>query len=361
MMLPRLCQQNPIESVNFLECLGGFVGGSPPIQQLYRQIHTISNHNFPVLILGESGTGKELVARLIHDQTPRRPEPFAPIDCSALVPTLIESELFGHVRGAFTGADHGRIGLMQAASGGTLFLDEIGELPLYCQAKLLRALQEREIRPVGSTQSIHIDLRVIAATNRNLESDVKAGRFRQDLYFRLNVLQIKLPALRDRQGDIPLLVDSFLKKFADLGSSIRSVSEEAMRCLLSYSWPGNVRELENAIEHALALGDGPTMEATDLPLSLQSSSLQSSSLHPSYLQNDPRWQVFPEGDELFSLYEIERRAIFSALDKTHGDKLAAAHMLHIGKTTLYRKLKEYGAKARHATSLVPAAIEKFGS
>jgi two-component system response regulator HydG len=197
-MSSRICPQNPIESADFLDRLGGFVGASPSIQQLYRQIQTVSHHNFPILILGESGTGKELVARLIHDQTPRRPQPFAPVDCSALVPTLIESELFGHVRGAFTGADRSRIGLLQAASGGTLFLDEVGELPLHCQAKLLRALQEREIRPVGSTELIPIDVRVIAATNRNLESEIKAGRFRQDLYFRLNVLQIKLPALRDR-------------------------------------------------------------------------------------------------------------------------------------------------------------------
>jgi two-component system response regulator HydG len=337
-MSSRICPQNPIETVSFLDRLGGFVGASPSIQQLYRQIQTVSHHNFPILILGESGTGKELVARLIHDQTPRRPQPFAPVDCSALVPTLIESELFGHVRGAFTGADRSRIGLLQAASGGTLFLDEVGELPLHCQAKLLRALQEREIRPVGSTELIPIDVRVIAATNRNLESEIKAGRFRQDLYFRLNVLQIKLPALRDRQGDIPLLVDSFLQKFADLASSTRSVSEDAMRCLLAYSWPGNVRELENAIEHALALGDGPTVEVIDLPLSLQ---------------NAPFRQVFPEESELFSLYEIERRAIFRALTKTHGDRLAAAQILHIGKTTLYRKLKEYSAEPQHVTHLSP--------
>ena len=324
-------QHNSIQSSDSREHFGGFVGASPSIQRVYRQIQIVSHHNFPVLILGESGTGKELAARLIHDLTPRRLQPFAPVDCGALVPTLIESELFGHARGAFTGAERSRIGLLQAASGGTLFLDEIGELPLHCQAKLLRALQEREVRPVGATERVHIDVRVIAATNRNLESEVKAGHFRQDLYFRLNVLQITLPPLRDHKSDIPLLVNSFLEKFADLQSSIHSVSEEAMRCLLSYSWPGNVRELENAIEHALVLGAGSAVQVMDLPSSLQGA---------------PSCQTFHEGNETLSLYEIERRAIFSALNRTNGDRIAAAQILHIGKTTLYRKLKEYSAKAR---------------
>jgi DNA-binding NtrC family response regulator len=330
---PPFRQPDSVESVGPREHLGGFIGASPSIQQVYRQIQIVSHHNFPVLILGESGTGKELAARLIHDLTPRRPRPFAPVDCGALVPTLIETELFGYAKGAFTGAQHSRIGLLEAASGGTLFLDEIGELPLHCQAKLLRALQEREVRPVGSTERIRIDVRVIAATNRNLETDVKKGHFRQDLYFRLNVLQIKLPSLRDHKCDIPLLVNSFLEKFGHLHSSIRSVSEEAMRCLLSYSWPGNVRELENAIEHALALGAGSAVQVTDLP---------------SSLQGVPCWQAFPNEDELFSLYEIERRAIFSALIKTSGDKIEAARILHIGKTTLYRKLKEYSARSPSA-------------
>lgn len=248
---------------------GGFVGASPLIQQVYRQIQIVSHHDSPVLIFGESGTGKELAARLIHELTPRRMRPFAPVDCSALVPALIESEFFGYVRGAFTGAEHPRIGLLQAASGGTLFLDEIGELPLDCQAKWLQALQEREVPPVGATERIHIDVRVIAATNRDLESEVKAGRFRQELYFRLNVLQIKLPPLRDRQSDIPLLVNSFLAKYQDLQPSISTVSEEAMQRLMSYSWPGNVRALENAVEHALALGVGPTIEVGDLPSEIQ--------------------------------------------------------------------------------------------
>jgi DNA-binding NtrC family response regulator len=260
-----LPEPHSTESVDSREHFGGFVGVSPSIQKVYRQIQIVSHHNFPVLILGESGTGKELAARLIHDLTPRRLRPFAPVDCGALVPTLIESELFGHARGAFTGAERSRIGLLQAASGGTLFLDEIGELPLHCQAKLLRALQEREVRPVGATERIHIDVRVIAATNRNLESEVEAGNFRRDLYFQLNIHQIELPPLRDHRSDIPLLLNSFLAMYEDLQPSIRTVSEDAMRCLMSHNWPGNVRELENAIEQALALGAGPIIEVGDLP------------------------------------------------------------------------------------------------
>lgn len=307
---------------------GDFIGACPAIQKIYARINRASQFDFPVLVLGESGTGKELVARAIHSQGQRRSCPFVPIDCAALVPTLVETELFGYAKGAFTGAQHSRIGLLEAANGGTVFLDEIGELPLHCQSKLLRTLQEREIRPVGATERLHIDLRVIAATNRNLESEVKSGTFRQDLFFRLNILQIELPALRDRKSDIPLLVNSFLFKYGDLQPLIHSVSEDAMRFLMSYNWPGNIRELEHAIEHALALGAGPAIEIDDLPFALQSFS-ESASL--------------PSASETFSLAELRRRAIFQALSKTHGDKLAAARLLHIGKTTLYRKLKEYGA------------------
>jgi transcriptional regulator with PAS, ATPase and Fis domain len=328
---PSPLQLNSVELTGSRDRLGGLLGASRSIQQVYRQIEIVSHHNFPVLLIGESGTGKEIAARLIHGLAACQPRPFSPVDCGALAPTLIESELFGYVKGAFTGAEHSRMGLLQAANGGTLFLDEIGELPLHCQAKLMRALQEREVRPVGGIERIRIDARVIAATNRNLELEVKTGHFRQDLYFRLNVLQINLPALRDHKSDIPLLIDSFLEKFSDLQSSVRSVSEEAMRCLLSYSWPGNVRELENAIEHALALGEGSIVQLCDLPSSLQKAS---------------SWQTFSETTELLTLYEIERRAILNALNKTKGDRMAAAHLLHIGKTTLYRKLKEYAAIGR---------------
>jgi DNA-binding NtrC family response regulator len=308
---------------------GGLIGVSERMQRVYKMIQKVSQHEYPVLILGESGTGKELVARSIHFSGPRKDRPFAPVDCSSLVPTLIESELFGYVKGAFTGAQHGKQGLLEAAQGGTLFLDEIGDMPVDLQAKLLRALQEHEVKPVGSTERRRIDIRVIAATNRDLDAAVRAGTFRQDLYFRLNVVQVKLPPLRERKSDIPLLVMSFLEKFSDPQRSGRTVSEEAMRRLIAYDWPGNVRELENAIERAVALGSGPLLQVADLPSNLQYSASERA----------------PEKDELLPLEELERRAILRTLRETSGDKMAAARILGIGKTTLYRKLKQYHMEA----------------
>ncbi len=307
----------------------GLIGLSPKMQRVYRLIEKVSQHNYPVLILGESGTGKELVARSIHFSGLRRTRPFVPVDCTALVPTLIESELFGYVKGAFTGAVHSKQGLMETAGNGTLFLDEIGDLPFDLQAKLLRALQEREIRPVGSTDRISISTRIIAATNRDLETAVRQGHFRQDLFFRLNVVQIKIPPLRDRKSDIPFLVNSFLEKFSDSESPARTISEDALARLVSYDWPGNVRELENAIERAIALGSGPILHVGDLPTNLQYGSSERIS----------------SNDELVPLDELERRAILRALRESSGDKLAAARLLGIGKTTLYRKLKQYGAQS----------------
>ena len=309
---------------------GGLIGVSSKMQRVYRLIEKVSQHNYPVLILGESGTGKELVARSIHFLGPRRTNPFVPVDCSTLVPTLIESELFGYVKGAFTGALHSKTGLMEAAGDGTLFLDEIGDLPVDLQAKLLRVLQEKEVKPVGSTERVPISTRIIAATNRDLETAVRQGQFRQDLYFRLNVVQIKLPPLRERKSDIPLLVNSFLEKFSDSDGNARTISEDAMARLLAYDWPGNVRELENAIERAVALGSGPILHAGDLPSNLQYGT----------------GERMPQNDELLPLDELERRAIFRALRDAGGDKLAAARLLGIGKTTLYRKLKQYEAESK---------------
>src|SRR5256712_7662118 len=208
---------------------GGMVGVSAKMQRVYKMIEKVSQHSYPVLLLGESGTGKEMVARSIHFSGPRREKPFVPVDCSSLVSTLIESELFGYVKGAFTGALHSRQGLLEAADQGTLFLDEIGDLPVDLQAKLLRVLQEREVKPVGAIERININVRVIAATNRDLEVAIRSGGFRQDLYFRLNVAQIKLPPLRERKSDIPLLLNSFLEKFCDPERTVRTISEEAMR------------------------------------------------------------------------------------------------------------------------------------
>jgi two-component system response regulator HydG len=323
----HLDQENRIlrEQLRSRPGFGGLIGVSMKMQRVYRLIERVSQHNYPVLILGESGTGKELVARSIHFLGARRQKTFVPVDCSSLAPTLIESELFGYVKGAFTGAQQNKKGLLESADDGTLFLDEIGDLPVDMQAKLLRALQEREVKPVGSNDRIPLKARIMAATNRDLEAFIRAGTFRQDLYFRLNVVQIKIPPLRDRKTDIPLLVSAFLEKFADADHPPWTITDEAMRRLIAYDWPGNVRELENAIERAVALGSGPVVTLNDLPSNLQFAAPE----HP------------PAEDELVPLEMMERRAIFRALRETRGDRLAAARLLRIGKTTLYRKLKEY--------------------
>lgn len=333
MLLKRLVDRLELETENRVlreqlrtkPGFGGLVGSSAKMQRVYKLILKVSQSRYPVLIVGESGTGKELVARSIHYTGPLRERSFLPIECSALVPTLVESELFGYVRGAFTGAVRSKEGLLEAAQGGTIFFDEIAELSSELQAKLLRFLQEKEIRPVGSTRSTQVDVRVIAASNQDVQALVREGRFRKDLYYRLNVVTIKLPPLRERRSDLPLLVSHFLEKFADSARPVRGVSEEVMARFLAYDWPGNVRELENAIERAMALGSGPVIETADLPTTLQ---------HPTS-------DLPPQSDELVPLQEMERRAILRAVGECHGDKLQAARLLGIGKTTLYRKLKEY--------------------
>jgi two-component system response regulator HydG len=303
-----------------------FVCASPQMQHLCEVIKKLSQQTHRILILGESGTGKEMVAQAIHSWGPRAQKPFVPVDCASLTPTLAESELFGHVKGAFTGADNSKRGLLQAANEGTIFLDEIGELPMTLQAKLLRVLQEKEIRPVGSTERIPIHARVIAATNRDLEAGIRMGTFRQDLYFRLNVVQIRLPALREHKADIPLLAAYFMGKFSDPLHTVQAISEDALMRLMDYDWPGNVRELENAIECAVALGSDAILQVGDFP-----PTLQYAAVHP-----------VPGNDKPMRLEEIERRAIFQALEETGDDKLKVARLLGIGKTTLYRKLKGYG-------------------
>jgi transcriptional regulator with PAS, ATPase and Fis domain len=305
--------------------LGELIGESTPMRRLYELIERVSNNTSPVLLQGETGTGKELVARSIHLRGPRREKAFVPVDCSGLAPMLVESELFGHIRGAFTGADYLKQGLFKVANGGTILLDEIGELSMYLQAKLLRALQEKEIRPVGSTLRIPIDVRVIAATNRDLEAGVRAGTFRQDLFYRLNVVQIRLPALRERKIDIPLLVADFLQKFSDPKLPVRAISNDALGRLMAYDWPGNIRELQNAIERAVALSSNNVLTVDDLEPVPDASVLLD----------------VTDANELVPLAEMERRAIMHALQQTDGDKLAAARLLGIGKTTLYRKLQEY--------------------
>jgi two-component system response regulator HydG len=247
------------------------------------------------------------------------------------VPSLIESELFGYVKGAFTGANKSKDGLLTVADGGTIFLDEIGELPVDLQSKLLRALQEKEIRPVGGTKPIPIDVRVLAATNRDLETAVQQGTFRRDLYFRLNVLSLRMPSLRQRKQDIPLLVGHFLERQARSSGVQRNISDDALKLMLNYDWPGNVRELENCIERACALVSAATIHTGDLPTAIRNWKEQSHAATP-----------VSASQGIVPISEIEKQAILSAINQLHGDKLEAARLLGIGKTTLYRKLKEYG-------------------
>jgi two-component system response regulator HydG len=300
------------------------------MEKLFRIIAKTGQSTHPVLILGESGTGKEMVAKAIHTAGPLRNRPFIPVDCGSLVPTLIESELFGHVRGAFTGATGPKDGLLAIAEGGTVFLDEIGELPIDLQAKLLRAIQEKEIRPVGGTRQVPINVRILGATNRDLEQAVAEGTFRRDLYFRLNVLTLRIPPLRERRQDIPLLVAHFLERTGREAGTEKTISDEALKLLLNYDWPGNVRELENALGRACVVSSETELQIRDLP---------------TQLTGAPQSLTIAPTNGVISISEMEKRSIFNALAQTGGDKMRAARMLGIGKTTLYRKLKEYGAQA----------------
>ena len=305
---------------------GNIIGRAPEMDKLYRMIGKAAQSAHPVLILGETGTGKEMVARAIHNSGPFRDKPFVPVDCGSLIPTLIESELFGYVKGAFTGATQSKPGLLAIAEGGTVFLDEVGELSVDLQAKLLRALQEKEIRPVGSTKQVPISVRILAATNRDLEQAVAQGQFRRDLYFRLNVLSLRLPPLRERPQDIPLLAATFLERLSRASEKAHQLSDGAMKALLDYDWPGNIRELENCIEGCCAMNSGPVIHAADLPSSIVGKPAQHVSRGP---------------ESIASIADLEKRAILGAIAQLHGDKMAAASLLGIGKTTLYRKLKAY--------------------
>ena len=307
------------------------VGAAPEMEKLYRIIAKVATSTHPVLIHGEVGTGKEVVARAIHDSGPLHDKPFLPVDCGALPMSGIESELFGHVKGAFPGATATKQGLLEMARGGTLLLEDIGELPLDIQTKLLRALQEKEIRPLGSTRRVPVDVRILAATERDLEAACEEGSFRKDLFLRLNVVSLRIPPLRDRKQDIPLLVGHFLEKLSHGGPVERSISDEALRRLLAYDWPGNVRELESCLERACALSSGPVIHLADLPTALHNAEML-----------EPEPVPATRGPQIVPLADLEREAIFSAIRVLNGDKLEAARRLGIGKTTLYRKLKEYG-------------------
>jgi len=315
------------ERVNTEMDLNGIVGSSAKIQDLLRMIARLKDTRTPVLITGESGTGKELVARAIHFRGQYGKRPFVAVDCGSLVPTLIESELFGYEKGAFTGAAKSKEGLFESANGGTIFLDEIGELPLEMQAKLLRVLQEKEVRPVGSNNKIKVDVRVIAATNRDLEAAYREGTFRKDLYFRLNVVTVHLPPLRERKADIPALVHWFSNRFAP-GLAIQ-ITQAAMRDMLQYEWPGNVRELENCIERAVALGSQNVIDVHDLPPAIR------------LLSDDEEVTVASEPMNSTDLEELERETIMRVFEQTKGDKALTGRMLGISRATLYRKLKRY--------------------
>jgi DNA-binding NtrC family response regulator len=326
------------EKLRLSEGSGAMIGRSPAMEKLYRILSKAALSTHPVLILGESGTGKELVARTIHASGPNPQKPFLPVDCSSIVPTLIESELFGYVKGAFTGAIRSKDGLMVSAESGTVFLDEIGELSLDMQAKLLRALQEKEVRPVGATHRVPIKARIVAATNRDLAAMVESGGFRKDLFYRLNVVNLRLPPLRNRTEDVPLLIAHFLEKISREHRRKFSLSDEALRAMMRYEWPGNVRELEHSIERGSAFSSGPEIQLGDLPTAVLNRGLEAQRAvdgHCEFAPGDPAPAVIP-------LAEMERAEILKAIRLLKGDKLQAAKLLGIGKTTLYRKLKEYG-------------------
>ncbi len=310
------------------------LGDSPPMQQIRGTIVKLARSQAPVYICGESGTGKELIARLIHDKGPRRERPFVPVNCGAIPSELMESEFFGHKKGSFTGATGDRQGLFQAAQGGTLFLDEVADLPAHMQVKLLRAIQEKAVRPVGSAREEPIDVRILSATHHDLGELVDEGRFRQDLYYRINVIRLRAPSLRERPDDIPLLVDHVLERLCDSGAPNVRLTPDAVRTLQCYRFPGNVRELENVLERALTLSEGTEITAEDLQLPVEG------------MMTAPAGPATPEPSEDFELEsymdDIERNVINRALEKAGNNKTAAAQLLGISFRALRYRLKKLG-------------------
>jgi DNA-binding NtrC family response regulator len=306
---------------------GEIIGTSPRMQEIYQVIDAVSQNKSNVLLSGENGTGKELVARTIHHKGPLAGKPFLAINCGALSETLLESQLFGHRKGSFTGAIEDHEGVFQAADGGTLFLDEISEIPLALQVKFLRAIQEKEVTPLGSTRPVRVDVRIIAATNRDLEDAVKQGTFRTDLFYRLNVVPLHLPPLRERREDIPSLVEHFIQEFSRIYDvTPKQVTPEAMQRIVAYAWPGNIRELQNAIERAFALSPQPEITLQDLPPAVAPRPAAASA----------------QADEPLPLEEVEKRSIVAALRRAGGNKKEAARILGIDRQRLYRKIEKYG-------------------
>jgi len=312
-----------------LHGFGELIGESAPMKETYRVLNTVAGNKSTVLVSGESGTGKELVARTIHERGALAAHPFVAINCAGLSETLLDSQLFGHRRGAFTGAVHDHDGVFRAAEGGTLFLDEVAEIPLSLQAKFLRAVEQREVTPLGASLPVPVDVRLIAATNRDLEGEVRAGRFRQDLYYRLNVVHLALPPLRARPEDIPLLAEHFLRRFSrEYQVAAKRLAAEVMERLRTYAWPGNVRELQNTIERAFALAAAETITLDDLPAAVRG--LPSPDAPAVDLSDVP------------TLEEAERRLFAAALRKSGGNKNEAARLLGIDRQRLYRKIEKYG-------------------
>ena len=320
---------------------GGLLGRSPVMIGLYKEIARVAPTRSTILIAGESGAGKELVARSIHQHSTRSGGSFVAINCGALTETLLEAELFGHVRGSFTGAIGDRKGLWEEAAGGTLFLDEVGETSPSFQVKLLRALQEGEIRRVGSSRATQVDARILAATNRNLEQEVKSGKFREDLFYRLSVVTLRVPALKERRTDIPLLAERFLAMVLDReGHKQLTLSEETIRTLVAYNWPGNVRELESAIEYAVLHARGHAIAPEDLPEKLQSAQVRTAA-------RSPLSALF---EDLPVLDELERRYLLYVLEVAGGNRTRAAEILGIDRRTLYRMIDRYGIDTSVAIS-----------
>ena len=328
------------------------IGQSPRMRSVYRMVDKIAASTATVMINGESGTGKELIAQSIHQRSDRADKPFVAINCGAIPETLLESQLFGHVKGSYTGADRDHDGFCRQAEGGTIFLDEIGETPHTIQVKLLRMLQEREIYPVGSSSPVKVDLRVIAATNRDLEEEIARGNFRTDLYYRLNVIPLNLPALRERVEDIPLLADHFLKRTCpDYKGSLGSILDEnALRALQAYEWPGNVRELENVIERASIMRDGDRITVRDLPAELTGA--EGGGDLPA-----PKLAV----GSLVTLEELEKTHILAVLEASGGARKQTSEILGINASTLYRKLKKYGVQDEDSDEAAEAGDEVPGA
>lgn len=322
------------------------VGESPAIQNIFKTIEKVSQADSTVLLFGESGTGKELVARAIQQGSARAEKPFVVINCGAIPADLLEAELFGHVKGAFTGATQNRVGRFELAHGGTLFLDEVGEIPLHLQVKLLRVLQNYQFEPVGSSRTVNVDVRIIAATNKDLEEAVQKKEFREDLYYRLNVIPVKIPSLRERRSDIPLLVTHFLEKFNSVtGHSVEPLSGQIMDALFSYDWPGNIRELENLMERLVILKGQGSVDLADLPHRIFQKFVETQPEGAGALAEweFPRMVLPPAGLDLKAIVTaFENHLVDQALARTHGNKNRASELLSMNRTTLVEKLRKRG-------------------